>query len=261
VIITLLTDFGSDGYFVGAMKGVILKRNRGIRLIDITHVIARQNVSEAAFVLLAVYREFPPGSVHLAVVDPGVGSARRSLAIAAGGFHFVGPDNGIFDYVLKREREYRAHVIENPEVSRESPASTFHGRDVFAPAAAALAEGFPLESIGSAVENLNSLPHLNPIRLVGDALEGRILHVDRFGNCVTNITALDVDGWGGIELRAGGNLVREVRAFYAAGSSGEPFLILGSAGFLEISVSGGSAAAHLGIDAGFVVTARPLLRG
>jgi len=255
VIVTLLTDFGTADHFIGAMKGVILSHDVRIQLVDITHEVPRHGVMEAAFILLNACREFPMGTVHLAVVDPGVGSARRGIAIRAGDHFFVGPDNGIFSYALERAPDIEAREITNRDLFRPRASSTFHGRDVFAPVAAALATGTELAEVGSHVNDLVSLGPIPP-RLEEGVLLGRILHVDRFGNCVTSFSREDVAGWGdeGFHLRAGSAEIRELLPFYAAGTPGDPFLIWGSAGFLEISLNRGAADRLLDLTAGAPVS-------
>jgi S-adenosyl-L-methionine hydrolase (adenosine-forming) len=258
VIVTLLTDFGTSDHFVAAMKGVILSRDAGIRVVDITHDIPRHGVEEAAFVLLNAWREFPTGTVHLAVVDPGVGSARRGIAIGAESHFFVGPDNGIFSHALEGVPAAEARELANRDLVRPRASSTFHGRDVFAPVAAALATGTPLQEVGPLVDELVSLESVRP-SLENGALQGRILHVDRFGNCVTSFSREDVVGWGdeGFHLRVGAAEIRDLLPFYAAGTPGEPFLIWGSAGFLEISLDRDAADRALGLATGAPVSLHP----
>lgn len=250
--ITLLSDFGHADYFVGAMKGVILSRAPGAPLVDLTHEIAPGDVRAAAFTLLAAHDAFPDGTVHLAVVDPGVGSARRALVVA-GRHLFVGPDNGLFSWILDREPRARVHAVEEERFFREPRSTTFHGRDLFAPVAAALAAGLDPERIGPEVDDAARLPPITPARLPDGSLRATILHVDRFGNCVTSLTRADAPD--GAPLRVHGHEIRGVRRFYAEPGADEPFAIWGSAGFLEISVNGGSAAERLGIGAGDEVIA------
>lgn len=246
MIVTLLTDFGTEDYFVGAMKGVILGRDPGITIVDITHRVPRHDVRTGAFLMSAVYRDFPPGSVHVAVVDPGVGSDRRPIAIRAAGLFFVGPDNGVFEHVLAHER-HEARAITNPALHRQSVSSTFHGRDIFAPTAAALATGFSFADIGPLVDPVRTdTPDIVPI---ADGFEGRILHIDHFGNCVTSFRPAELPG--GVaryDLVGDGWRVTETRTHYDGASAGNPFMIPGSAGYLEISIDRASAAEALGIS-------------
>ncbi len=258
MIVTLLTDFGTADYFVAAMKGVVLGRAPGAQVVDVTHEIPPQDVAAAAFTLRAVYRDFPPGTVHVAVVDPGVGSARRPILVCAGGYRFVGPDNGIFGYVLDREPDARVFHLDDPRAFRHPVSSTFHGRDVFAPVAGALAAGADPERLGTGVDDPVRLPPIAPRRAPDGSVEGVVLHVDRFGNCVTSLAPGDLpDGpEGGFRLAVGGGEVRTLRTHYAGAPPGEPFVVPGSAGFLEVSVNGGSAAERLGVRRGAAVALR-----
>ena len=187
-IITLLTDFGTQDYFVGAMKGVILSINPSVRIVDITHDVPAQDIEAAAFSLLACYRDFPAGTIHVAVVDPGVGSNRRALAIECARQIFVGPDNGIFSWICEREGSSRAIHLNNEAFFRHPVSKTFHGRDIFAPVAAALSTGVAMTELGEKlIEYARLDPLLAAVRSDG-RVEGRVIHIDRFGNCITNLT-------------------------------------------------------------------------
>ncbi|MEX2582722.1 MAG: SAM-dependent chlorinase/fluorinase [Gemmatimonadota bacterium] len=257
MIVTLLSDFGTSDYFVGAMKAAILSRDERIRIVDITHEIPRHDVAAAAFNLLAVYRGFPSGTVHVAVVDPGVGSERAAIAVRAGEWLCVGPDNGTFGYLLEAEASAEARRIEAPSLFGREHSATFHGRDVFAPAGAALAIGFPFADVGPLVaEPVRLQPLKNECDSDG-TLRGRVLHVDHFGNCVTSLDRGDLSaGAEAYRYAVGDGSVEEVRPFYRAGAEGVPFAIWGSAGFLEIAVDRGSAAERLRVVAGSAVLAR-----
>jgi len=259
MIVTLLTDFGTADYFVAAMKGVVLGRAPGARLVDVTHEVPPQDVAAAAFTLLAVYRDFPPGTVHVVVVDPGVGSDRRAVVASAGGQRFVGPDNGVFSHVLDREPGARIWHLDDDRHFRHPVSRTFHGRDVFAPVAAALAAGAAPESLGSEIPDPVRLPPIAARRDPDGSVHGAVLHVDRFGNCVTTLAPGDLPaGAGGaLRLAVGGHEVRALRGHYAGAPPGEPFAIAGSAGFLEVSVDGASAAERLGVRRGDPVVLRP----
>jgi S-adenosyl-L-methionine hydrolase (adenosine-forming) len=260
-IITLTTDFGLRDGFVGVMKGVILGICREALMVDVTHEVAPQDLLEGALVLEEAWRFFPPGSIHLAVIDPGVGSARRALALAAGGHYFVGPDNGLFTFALAGG-EWSAVSIEAPAYRRSALSQTFHGRDVFAPAAAHLAAGIALERLGPAVTDPVRLA-LPGSRVEDGALIGEVLGADRFGNLLTSVPADRV-----ADLAARGELIVELGernlgapvACYADGPAGVPTPIIGSAGRLEIFVRGGSAQALLGAPRGLVVKLRTLQR-
>jgi S-adenosyl-L-methionine hydrolase (adenosine-forming) len=260
MIVTLLTDFGTADYFVGAMKGAVLAADAGAQVVDITHDIPAQDVEAGAFALAAAFESFPRGTVHLAVVDPGVGSARRGLAVAAAGHLFVGPDNGLFGHVYERAADLRVFQLTNESFFRPKVAATFHGRDVFAPVAGALARGVPAAELGPEVEDFVRLPRARPRRLPDGSLEAAVIHVDRFGNLVTNLTPGDIPEEelksGRARLLVGPREVRGFRRFYAEerGEASEPFAIWGSAGFLELSVNRGSAARALHAARGQKIT-------
>lgn len=259
MIITLLSDFGTTDHYVAAMKGAILSRDPRIRIVDVSHEVPSHDIATAGFLLHSAYRDFPGGTVHLAVVDPGVGSARRPIAIQVGDYSFVGPDNGIFDLIRSHEAG-EARLIDSPELRRAAPSRTFHGRDIFAPTAAALAAGFPFDRVGPVVELGKPLYSDEPPDASG-TIQGRILHVDHFGNAVTSLTAADLTG-GPVAYRFAGSdwTVDEVRDFYSAGKGIGPFVIEGSSGYFEISVNRGSAAALLSLRRGDYVDAIPRSR-
>ena len=237
-VITLLTDFGTVDYFVGAVKGAILSISPGAVIVDITHEIPPQDIETGAFTLLAAYQTFPPGTIHVAVVDPGVGSERRPLIVNANEQLFVGPDNGLFSYMYDSEPSHRTYHVTANQFFRPSISSTFHGRDIFAPVAAALSNGVAPDEFGRLIDDEVRLPSLDtPLR---------IIHIDRFGNCITNITR-DLSP---AEIMVKGKTISEVRQFYGDGDDQSLFAIWGSAGFLEISVNGGSAAKVLGAKRG-----------
>lgn len=256
-VITLLTDFGTADYFVAAVKGVILTSNPLTPIVDITHEIPPQDVEAGAFTLLTCYRDFPDGTIHVAVVDPGVGSARRALVAKAGSQYFVGPDNGLFSYVFDREEKHKTFAVTKSKYFREAVSTTFHGRDVFAPVAAALADGVKPSKFGPRIEDAVRLAPLAPTKRDDGAWEGRIIHVDRFGNCVTNFTRADLPEAGGKQLLVKQREITAFRQFYADddGSENPIFAIWGSAGFLEISVNGGSAAQLLDVKRGELIIA------
>ncbi|HEU4766749.1 MAG TPA: SAM-dependent chlorinase/fluorinase [Pyrinomonadaceae bacterium] len=239
--ITLLTDFGSADYFVGAMKGVILSINPHATIVDITHEIPAQDVAAGAFTLLAAYEAFPAGTIHVAVVDPGVGSARRPIVVSAAGQFFVGPDNGIFSHIYDRCSSFEAFHITASEYFRQPVSTTFHGRDIFAPVAAALSNDPDPSSFGPRISD--------PVRL-STSREPQIIHIDRFGNLITSITR-DVFKEG-TTLVVNGRTISALRNYFNEniGEAGEPFAIWGSAGFLEIAVNGRSAADILKVQRG-----------
>ena len=261
MIVTLLTDFGTEDFFVGAMKGALLSANPEAHIVDITHEVPAYDVEAGAFTLRAAFETFPEGTVHVAVVDPGVGSSRRGVAVAGGGHTFVGPDNGLFGHVYERVRPYRVFHLTNESYFRREVSATFHGRDIFAPVAGALSRGVPAAELGPEVEDFVRLPSAAPARLADGTLTGAVIHVDRFGNCVTNISPRDLAGeevGRGARLSVAGREVKSFRRFFAegAGESGEPFALWGSAGFLEVAVFRDSAARVLGAGRGDRVEVR-----
>jgi len=256
MLVTLLTDFGTADYFVAAMKGVVLSRDPRITVVDLTHEVPPHDVRAGAFTLLAAHAAFPAGTVHVAVVDPGVGSSRRPIAAAAAGQLFVGPDNGILGYVLDRDPSARVFHVTEERFFRHPVSATFHGRDVFAPVAAALACGVPPGEMGEEVGDAVRLAPLAARRAGDGSVEGSVIHLDRFGNCVTSIAREDAPA-GEIEIEVGGRRLGPVRRFFGEGGPGEAFGIWGSAGLLEIAVDRGSAARALGVRRGDPVVVRP----
>lgn len=253
-LITLLTDFGSEDYFVGAMKGVILSINPRAVTVDITHDIPRQDIEAAAFTLLASYRSFPTGTIHVAVVDPGVGSSRRPILVVASEQFFVGPDNGIFSYVLDSEPHHTVFQISDERYFRKPLSTTFHGRDVFAPIAAALSTGIPHDAFGPSITDEVRLHPLRPRNGKDGRVTGRIIHIDHFGNCVTNFDRACLSGKTPTSLLLNGKRIERFYEFYGeAGDGRKPFAIWGSAGFLEISSRNRSASKLLGVKRGDVI--------
>jgi S-adenosylmethionine hydrolase len=256
-IITLLTDFGTQDYFVGAMKGVILSRNPQARIADITHDIPPQDIHTGAFNLLAAYRDFPPGTIHVVVVDPGVGSDRRALTIECANQLFVGPDNGLFSWICEREGKWRAFALTNPRFFHQPVSNTFHGRDIFAPVAAALSLGHEPHEFGPELNDIVHLESLEPIKSDNQTIEGRIIHIDRFGNCVTNLTNEVLraarsapTAW---KMILAGQEINSFHPFFAEAAANEVSCTTGSAGFLEIVVRNSSAAQLLNVQRGQAV--------
>lgn len=249
--ITLTTDFGARDWFVGAVKGVILSRHPRAVLVDLTHEVPPGDVRAAAFTLRNAFRTFPPGTVHVAVVDPGVGGPRAGLAARADGRFFVGPDNGVLEWALRETRSPERRRIENPRLHLPAVSATFHGRDVFAPVAAYLSQGNRFERVGPRVQDWVQLPWPEPERTAAGA-RGQIVYVDRFGNAITNLPCVDLDDStqhsDRVQLASG----RQVPfgSHYASVPPGQPVAVCGSSGFLELAVNGGSAAATLGLQVG-----------
>lgn len=245
-LITLTSDFGLHDYYAGAMRGAILRLAPEARLVDLSHCIPPQDLLAGAWVLRHAATEFPPGTIHLAVIDPGVGSARRPLVLASEGYLWVGPDNGLFSFALQTPG-WQAYEITNPVLRSPRLSSTFHGRDLFAPAAAHLASGFPLVEVGPPVNDPVRLEEVSPQR-EGQELVGQVIHVDHFGNLTTNIPGETVASWGeGWRLKVGGQVLARLCRTYAEAEPDALLALVGSAGLLEVAVKGGSAARRLGL--------------
>ncbi len=263
-IITLLSDFGSKDGYVGAMKGVILRINPQALPVDITHEIEAHDIAAGAFVLGSAYSDFPTGTIHVAVVDPGVGGQRRAIILETAGGYFVGPDNGIFTLVYERETVRRTVAIENEKFRASTVSRTFHGRDVFAPAAAYLSLEVPVELFGPPVDAGVVLPFARP-RVAEGMVEGEVIHSDRFGNLITNIPAHVFEAFVGGETGTVWVADQEVHGPYESyeeGRQGEIFGIFGSSNLLEISAKGQNAQQMLGLGRGAVVRVlRPLKGG
>ncbi len=251
-VITLTTDFGLSDHYVGTMKGVILGIAPTARVVDLSHEVSAFRVSSGGFVVAQAYRYFPPKTVHVVVVDPGVGSARRPILMEAAGQYFAGPDNGVFSMVFSREPGHRVRAI-TAEKYRLSPVSqTFHGRDIFAPAAAHLAAGVPPARFGKLIDDYLRPLSDKPVRTARRGWTGAILHVDRFGNLITNFEFEEFPqiGAGRFEMQVGLQNVRQFVNHYAESPPGEACLLVGSSGYLEVSVNQNSAARQLGCGAG-----------
>jgi S-adenosylmethionine hydrolase len=251
-IITLTTDFGTADGYVGAMKGVILSLALDATLVDISHAVPPQDVRHGARALATAAPFFPAGTIHVAVVDPGVGSARRGIALQTPSATFVGPDNGLFTPFM---RERTACVaLTNPATHRHPVSATFHGRDVFAPVAAHLANGLPLTELGPAVEDPLTLPNPQPRRLPDGRLRAEVIAVDHFGNLVTNVRppAGQKGDAGDMRVEIGDQSVA-LRHTYADVTPGELLALIGSDGCLEIAAREGSAAERLGLGVGATV--------
>lgn len=256
-MITLLTDFGEADYFVPAVKGVIFSLCPSAQVIDLTHEIPAQDVAAAAFTLGACYHHFPSGTVHLAVVDPGVGSARRAIVVTTPDYYFVGPDNGIFSFVFVREKNFRVIQLSKSAYLRQPISPTFHGRDVFAPVAAWLAKGIEPDDLGEEIEDYVKLTWARP-QLSDETLRGEIIHIDHFGNCITNLTVADFalsQVTATTRLIIAGQEVRHFATHFAQAPNSADFLAyLGSAGYWEIALWQASAAQRLAVTPGAIVS-------
>ena len=267
-IITLTTDFGTRDSYVGAMKGVILGIDPDATVVDISHEIPPQDVAHGTFVLGSVHRSFPPDSIHVAVVDPGVGTPRKALAVVTGSDIFVGPDNGLLTYVLQSFQDRSgskpftsadagllqpvtgpapdgcsAYELTRSEYWMQPVSDTFHGRDVFAPVAAHLSLGVPPVKLGDPVHELVWLNLPRPA-VAGGTIEGRIIHVDRYGNLVSNIAGSDLPPNADVAVEIGGRALRGISRSFAEGS-GDLVAIVGSHSYLEIARPNGDAARFL----------------
>lgn len=251
-LITLTTDFGAGSPYVAQMKGVILSICRDVDVIDISHAIGAQNIREGAMVLADVAPRFPPGTIHVAVVDPGVGTSRRILYAEIGTQQYIAPDNGLLSRVAEANEPTLIVELENAKYWLRQPSYTFHGRDVMAPAAAHLAGGLEPTKLGSGRESIVTLDW--PLPLISSrGVTGEVLWVDTFGNLITNITLAEIGAIGKPELvvvDCGGTQIRGIVATYAAAMSGETVALFDSQGRLEIAKVNGNAARELQIGVG-----------
>ena len=242
-IVTLLTDFGTADGYVGEMKGVIATEAPGVQLVDITHDIPAQDVDGARLSVARYWRRFPAGTIHLIVVDPGVGGARAPIAVESEGRWLVGPDNGVLSPALLHPG---ARWVELPIPA--GAAATFHGRDVFAPAAAALARGAPLDDIGRPRTDPVIRRTPEAVRAADGSVSGVVISIDRFGNAITNLVAAR-----GGTIRVAGRML-PVRRTYSDAARGEVLALVGSNGLVEVAVREGNAAAQLGLERGMAVS-------
>ena len=255
-IITLTTDFGTSDHLVGSMKGVILNINPAARIVDVNHGVAPFDILDGALSIANTYRYFPPRTIHVIVVDPGVGTQRRPLLVSGEKQYFIAPDNGVLSMVFARESCTVRHITsEHYFLNPISP--TFHGRDIFAPTAAWLSKAFQTEAFGEEITDFVrfTMPKAKPS---GQSIKGSDLHVDEFGNLMTNLTTEDVPATmaasGEIKLAVNGKEVTKIVQTFGLGAPGEPVALFGSAGFLEIAVNRGNAARTLGANRGAEVT-------
>lgn len=249
-IITLTTDFGLSDHYVGTMKAVLLSRCSGAALIDISHEIPSFSLIPAAYTLDQSVFYFPVGTVHLVVVDPGVGTSRRAIVAAIAGHTFVAPDNGVLSLVLKRDQDPKLREIANPMLWLPQPSNTFHGRDIFAPVAGSLAAGSAsLVDVGPEIASIQQLPNLEP-RAIGEGTwSGRVFSVDHFGNVITNFPAARFAA-GGFRIEAGGKTVDRFHKTFGEAAPEECFAYVGSSGFIELGINQKSVARRLEIQPG-----------
>ena len=256
-IITLTTDYGTNDHLVGTLKGVILKINPDVTIVDITHNVTPFDLLDGALAIGAAYSYFPPKTVHMVVVDPGVGTERRPLLVSAGNQYFVAPDNGVLSVIYEREPEGLVVRNANAEHYYLQPVSkTFHGRDIFAPVAAWLTKGWQTSGMGDEIEDYKRFALPRPKEADG-AVKGVVLRTDAFGNLVTNFRQEDLPEGavqdGAIKLQAGTQAVSKFVETFAQGNGTEPFAYIGSSGFLEIGVNKGNAARTLSLNRGAAI--------
>ena len=277
-LIALLTDFGTTDSYVGVMKGVMLDINPLLQFVDLTHAIQPQNVRQAAFTLLNSYSFFPPRTLFLVVVDPGVGSQRRPIAVRAGHWLFVAPDNGVLSYALRVIGHAESAELENQLHRMKAVSNTFHGRDIFAPAAAHLSLDISFDQLGQRVDQPVMLPEPQLI-IEGNSIRGEVLHIDHFGNVITSLGLFTWEssdqltlnprfGTGrplqccamSVEVSVSDPLMPlsrlSIRHTYTEVDNGEPLALVGSGGYLELSVNQGNFAAQFGIHIGDSVEIR-----
>ncbi|HYK90814.1 MAG TPA: SAM-dependent chlorinase/fluorinase [Acidobacteriota bacterium] len=253
--VTLLTDFGLQDHYVGSMKGVMLTLNPDLHFVDISHAIPPHDILTGAFVLGQAVACFPPGTIHLAVVDPGVGTVRKAIVAVAAAHFFVAPDNGLLSFVYNAVEDFSVHEITADHYFRKPISSTFHGRDIFAPVAAWVSKDIPLRQFGPRLDNPVRLNIPTPTKVKDSLMQAAVLVVDVFGNLITNLKPKDLPVFAGGDARSCKVLAgkREITSFhktFGEGKSGELFIVPGSSGYLEIVVREGSAASELGLKAG-----------
>ena len=253
-IITLTTDFGTNDHFVGAVKGVILDIVPEAAIVDISHAVQAFDVLDGAIAISQTYSLFPTGTVHMVVVDPGVGTTRRPIIASSDGYHFVAPDNGVLSMVYAKEERIHVRHVTSDHYFRQPVSNTFHARDVFAPVAAYLAKMVDSHKFGEEIQDYVKFAAPKPKSAGENKLRAVVLKVDRFGNLITNITPDDApalfSGKTAFKLVVGSKEITEIRTAYAEGAPGEVFAILGSMGYLEISANRAPAAQITGAGKG-----------
>ena len=254
-LVTLLTDFGETDYFVPSMKGVMLGINPQVRLVDLSHDVPTYSIEQAAFFLRSCYQYYPEGTVHLVVVDPGVGSDRRALLVSTARYFFLAPDNGVLTYVLQEETSVEIRAIENKHYRLDSEGATFDGRDLFAPSAAWLTKGQVPGSYGRLIHDHVTIP-TNAPKMQDDILHGRIIYIDRFGNAITNITPTDIETFRTATkqelsgLSVGDTTIKGLKTYYGEGATGLPEMLINSNGYLEVFIKQGRAADRCSLHVG-----------
>ena len=248
-MITLLTDFGNSDFYVGSMKGVLLSINPHIQIVDITHNLSSQNIEQGAFLLKQVYHYFPKGTIHVVVVDPGVGSNRNIITVETEKYLFLAPDNGVLKYIYDDYSDYRVIAVTNPTYFLDQVSTTFHGRDIFAPVAGHLSLGVDIRDLGEECSDYCKPEIIKPVR-EKNKIKGEIMYIDSFGNCITNIEKEIIKEKGKLQITIKDKILLGIKSTYSAVKRGESLALLGSSGMLEISLNQGNAHKRLGIEVG-----------
>ncbi len=255
-IITLTTDFGASDHYAGAMCGVMLSINPQLRFVDITHQINSYDLTDAAYTTDAAYRYFPAGTIHLIVVDPGVGSGRRAILACCGNYYFIAPDNGVLSAVFMQEEDVSVFEISETKYFLQQVSATFHGRDIFAPAAAWLSTGIEPASFGKQITDYKLIDLPQAQLKEPDIISGQIIKVDKFGNMISNITYQDIESakkkWGKQKfiIELGEAKITNLIQYYAQAKDKQPCALFGSSGYLEIVIKQQRACDILGISVG-----------
>jgi S-adenosylmethionine hydrolase len=256
-IVTLTTDYGTSDHFTGVMKGVILSINPEVNIVDLTHSVLAYDILDGALAIGQAYSYFPPKTVHVVVVDPGVGTARRPILVAGDQHYFVAPDNGVLSSVYDQSESLHVWDIISEHYFRQPVSKTFHGRDVFAPVAAWLTKSWQTSSFGEPITDFVrfSVPK---VKTEGNTIQGTVMRTDHFGNLITNVTLQDAPallaGGDAFTISVGNAKITKVVGTFAEGSAGEPVALIGSSGYLEIAVNKGNASRTLGAARGAEVT-------
>jgi S-adenosyl-L-methionine hydrolase (adenosine-forming) len=257
-VISITTDFGEDDHFVGVMKGVILSINPDATIVDINHHVNSYDIFDGAYSLSQSYGVFPPGTIHLVVVDPGVGSERRPIIVQSKDYRFVAPDNGVLSLVYEREERVEVRHVTAEHFFRKPVSNTFHGRDIFAPVAGWLSRGMEAEKFGSVITDYARFTSVRPKWENNNLLKGVAIKVDKFGNIVTNLGPDDVPQLFGknlppFRISINGQEITRLCESFAAGDGAGLFAVVGSSGFIEICTNRGSAAKALNVNRGVEV--------
>lgn len=254
-IITLTTDYGTHDHLVGVMKGVILSINPDVTIVDITHGVIAHDVLDGALAIGQAYNYFPPRTIHVVVVDPGVGTSRRPILVASDQHYFVAPDNGVLSSVYDQTEALHVWHIISEHYFRQPISKTFHGRDIFSPVAAWLSKSWQTSAFGEPISDFTRFA-IPKAKAAGSTIKGVVLRIDQFGNLMTNLRVEDVPALasGNCTIKAGNAVVKKIVPTFAEGASGEPVGVIGSSGYLEICVNKASAARTLGIGRGTEIT-------